>query len=266
MIDAMTGEIEDVVVQPADLLALVVSVLKGEKPQLEALNQEKRFVALWRTAQGYSLGQAVDDLRAGGDPMTILVGILSVIWAQSRAEDDAKFVQAEALRLLHASDVWYGYADWMTVGGKQQPSWRSFVMAYLPCKYVTAVERENVVVTYGQKLGWSPERMKETGMGKMTAARNLVEAEIEAGGLTEETAEVLRSGSHEDVLYCVAQKKGEAIGFSFNGATGELTAWLNELPFVFGRFDRQTPENVTEINWQAVLELAVKRLRATVTN
>lgn len=259
MINTLTGEIE---VQ--DLLSLTVDVLRGNKPQMDALTQNEGFATVWRSAQGYSLGQATDDLRAGADKMTTLIGLLSVIWQQSRAEDDARLVQAEALRLLHASDLWHSVAEWRDVDGKAAPSWRSFVVKYLPVVYSTSVAMENVVKTYGDKLGWSPEHMAAVGMSKMRTARRLVETEIAAGGLTEETREILETETQENLTYHIAQKSGSAVGFSYSDSTGVLVAWLDDRPFEIGKLDRQTPEDATEDEWQNALGLVVRRLKASI--
>ena len=215
-------------------------------------------------------------LVRGGDARGLPV-LLTLIWAQSKAEDDARLWQAEALYLLYHSGLWRPWADVVDMGGgRQVPSWKSFVTKHLPLKYTTAEGRMLAFETYGMRLGWGHDEIRRVGLSKCQTARALVEDEItrvgpdgtvtsDASRLSPQTAQMLREGTASEVAEYVARQRGRRgeIGgtFSYNPDSGLLVLWVDELSYVIGRLNTTPPDGMDNGWWQRQIGRVVRALK-----
>lgn len=198
--------------------------------------------------------------------------LLHVIWTESRIEDTSKARQAQALFALRESSAWHPYADTISKGETQVPSWRSFVGKYLPMSYATCTARTNVISTFVNKLEWPIEKIAEIGMGKLQTARHAVEEQIEETGEIEpEMERILTEETHENLMHHLAGTSNpDKIGFSFNTADGTL--WVHFPESIcegvamaqIGQFEFHYPEGVSAQVWQDSIYKAVSALKATI--
>lgn len=236
---------------------LIGQVISGQSPYPK-----------WDSAQLLARGCVLaerSDVRA-------LPMLLAVCWQESKREDVAKTLQAAALYALRQSDVWHKYAEKsVSAGNVEKPSWHSFVRDYLPMKYVTTIERTNVIATYHEKLQWPVAKIAAVGFSKLQTARRTVEKEIEETGTIEpETERILTEETHEGVLMHVAGQ-AEKVGFSYRVLSGHVYVHFPEsvcasMAMAHIMTLERPPDGVAADVWQEALSLIVQRLRATIVD
>ncbi len=191
------------------------------------------------------LMQAATQALRDHDDATALKMLIGCIWTQNSVEQDARLIQAAALYFLHESGIWVPYADTVTKGNIGTPSWRSFVLTYLPMAYETAVARENVYRTFAVRMGWSLQEMREAGLSKLQTARHRVEEEILAGGeLSPQVEQVLREGTQADVRFLLAQKDEQPrVAYRWSKTTGVISVYLDGLVYEIGQVSLVPPKD-----------------------
>lgn len=202
------------------------------------------------------------------DDATALRLLIDCIWMQNSVEQDARLIQAAALYFLHESGIWIPYADTVAKGSVGTPSWRSFVLTYLPMAYETAVARENVYRTFALRLGWSLKEIREAGLSKLQTARHRVEEEILAGGkLSPQVEQILREGTQADVRFMIAQKDDQPrVAYRWSKSTGIILVYLDGLVYEIGQVSLVPPKDdngkdcIEKAEWLTLVDSLMRSL------
>ncbi len=190
-----------------------------------------------------------------------LVPVMVVLISSSRGrEEREKLRQAYCLHALYYSGIWRSFSE----EADGAPSWKSFVEKWLPgCAHTTTVNRVRTIEVFGVRARWSMDKLARIGLSKLTAARKFCEDEIDNGGVTPATEQALEEHTFDGVLrYMQDQKHGteHTVGV-FVTEAGVIRIEIDDMFYNLGTLQLQPPEGVTKLEWEAIIDLALRGLR-----
>jgi hypothetical protein len=207
---------------------------------------------------------------AGADSIFAMPGIVpylvSIIAGSRQREENEKLRQAYGLYALHRSGAWRVFAE--EVDG--EPSWKEFVDKWLPgMAYTTSVNRILVIRAFGERAGWSFDRLSRIGISKLTAARKFVEIELDNGGVTPDTERVLEEGTFDGVVRHIAEHRVPDSSSSSDvsmSEAGVIRLFVDGFPYEVGKLNLAAPEHVSQAAWDSVIDMAVRGIRGALSN